>query len=127
MERRFVLGIVLLVLVLALCVTTTLGMKAIHAPAETNLEKATRLALEDNMDAAISLAMDAYSRWQKFQNLTAVFADHNPMDDTERLFRQMLVYAQAKEAPHFAACCSELSAMLKAMYEAHGFSLKNIL
>lgn len=127
MERRFVLGIVLLVLVLALCVTTTLGMKAIHAPAETNLEKATQLALEDNMDAAISLAMDAYGRWQKFQKLTAVFADHSPMDDTERLFRQMLVYAQTEEAPHFAACCSELSAMLKAIYEAHGFSLKNIL
>lgn len=127
MERRFVLGIVLLVLVLALCVATTLGMKAIHAPSETNLEKATQLALEDNMDAAISLAMDAYDRWQKFQKLTAVFANHNPMDDTERLFRQMLIYAQAEEAPHFAACCSELSAMLKAMYEAHGFSLKNIL
>lgn len=127
MERRFVLGIVLLVLVLALCVATTLGMKAIHAPSETNLEKATQLALEDNMDAAISLAMDAYDRWRKFQKLTAVFANHNPMDDTERLFRQMLIYAQAEEAPHFAACCSELSAMLKAMYEAHGFSLKNIL
>ena len=127
MERRFVLGIVLLVLVLALCLATTLGMKAIHAPAETTLAKATQLALDGNMDAAISLAMDAYSRWQKYQKLTAVFADHSPMDDTERLFRQMLVYAQTKEVPHFAACCNELSAMLKAMYEAHGFSLKNIL
>lgn len=127
MERRFILGIVLLVLVLALCLATTLGMKAIHAPAEIKLAKATQLALEDNMDAAISLAMDAYDRWQKYQKLTAMFADHSPMDDTERLFRQMLVYAQAEEAPHFAACCNELSAMLKAMYEAHGFSLKNIL
>ena len=127
MERRFILGIVLLVLVLALCLATMLGMKAIHAPAETGLSKATQLALDGNMDAAISLAMDAYSRWQKYQKLTAVFADHSPMDDTERLFRQMLVYAQAEEAPHFAACCNELSAMLKAMYEAHRFSLKNIL
>ena len=59
--------------------------------------------------------------------ITAAFADHNPMDDTERLFREMLVYAETGEDPHFAACCSELSAMLKATYETHGFSLKNIL
>ena len=127
MERRFILGIVLLVLVLALCVSTTLGMKAIHAPAETALTEAARLALDGQMDAAVSLSTKAYNRWQKYRNLTAAFADHNPMDDTERLFREMLVYAETEEIPHFAACCSELSAMLKAMYEAHEFSLKNIL
>jgi hypothetical protein len=49
------------------------------------------------------------------------------MDDTERLFREMLVYAQAGEATHFAACCEQLSAMLRAIYETHAFSLKNIL
>ena len=127
MERRFILGIVLLVLALALCVSTTLGMKAIHAPAETALTEAARLALDGQMDAAVSLSTKAYNRWQKYRNLTAAFADHNPMDDTERLFREMLVYAETEEIPHFAACCSELSAMLKAMYEAHEFSLKNIL
>ena len=127
MERRFILGIVILVLALALCVSTTLGMKAIHAPAETALTEAARLALDGQMDAAVSLSTKAYNRWQKYRNLTAAFADHNPMDDTERLFREMLVYAETEEIPHFAACCSELSAMLKAMYEAHEFSLKNIL
>lgn len=127
MERRFILGLSLLVLVLALCIGTALGMKAIHAPAEAALQKASQLALDDRMDAAIPLAMDAYERWQKYRDLTAAFADHSPMDDTERLFREMLIYAQSEEIPHFAACCSELSAMLKAMYETHGFSLKNIL
>lgn len=127
MERRFILGISLLALVLALCIATALGMKAIHAPAEAALQEASQLALDDRMDAAIPLAEDAYSRWQKYRDITAAFADHSPMDDTERLFREMLVYARSEEIPHFAACCSELSAMLKAMYETHGFSIKNIL
>ena len=127
MERRFILGVLLLVLVLALCIAAAMGMKAIHAPAEAALAEAARLALDDQMGSAVPLAMDAYCRWQKYRDLTAVFADHNPMDDTERLFREMLVYADEDEVPHFAACCSELSAMLKAMYETHGFSLKNIL
>lgn len=127
MERRFILGILLLVLVLALSVGTALGMKAIHAPSETNLSNAAQLALDGHWEEATLLAADAYERWQSYRDITAAFADHSPMDDTERLFREMLIYAEAEEVPHFAACCSELSAMLRAMYETHGFSLKNIL
>ena len=127
MERRFVVGLVILLLVLALAVGTAVGMKAIHAPGEAALTEAARLALDGQMEQAIPLARQAYSRWQKYRGITAAFSDHTPMDDTERLFREMTVYAQAGEAPHFAACCTELSAMLKAMYETHGFSLKNIL
>ena len=127
MERRFILGILLLVLVLALSVGTALGMKTIHAPAEADLSKAAQLAMDGHWQEATLLASGAYDRWQNFRDITAAFADHNPMDDTERLFREMLVYAKTEEIPHFAACCSELSAMLRAMYETHGFSLKNIL
>ena len=127
MERRFILGITILVLVLALTIGTAIGMKAIHAPGEAAMTQAARLALAGDMDRAIPLAREAYTRWQKFRGITAAFADHNPMDDTERLFREMLVYAEAGEEPHFAACCQQLSAMLRAMYETHGFSLKNIL
>ena len=127
MERRFILGIVILTLVLALAVGAAIGMKAIHRPGEIALTQAAQLALSEDMDKAVPLARNAYARWQKYRSITAAFADHTPMDDTERLFREMLVYAETGEDPHFAACCSQLSAMLKATYETHGFSLKNIL
>jgi len=127
MERRFILGLTILILVLAFSVGTAIGMKAIHAPGEAALTEAARLTLDGNMEQAIPLAREAYDRWQKYRSITAAFADHNPMDDTERLFREMLVYAASREEPHFAACCTQLSAMLKATYEAHSFSLKNIL
>ena len=127
MERRFILGLTILILVLAFAIGTAIGMKAIHAPGEAALTEAAQLALAGNMEQAVPLAREAYDRWQKYKGITAAFADHNPMDDTERLFREMLVYAESGEKPHFAACCSELSAMLKATYETHGFSLKNIL
>ena len=127
MERRFLFGITILLLVLVFAIGVALGMKAIHAPTEAALTQAARLALDGDMEQAIPLAQKAYHRWQKYRRITAAFADHNPMDDTERLFREMLVYADAGEEPHFAACCTQLSAMLKAIYEAHSFSLKNIL
>lgn len=126
MERRFILGLAILILVLVFAVGAAIGMKAIHAPGEIALQKAAQLALADDLEHAISLAQESYRRWQRFQGITAAFADHTPMDDTERLFQEMLVYAEAEEAPHFAACCAQLSAMLKAIYEAHSFSLKNI-
>ena len=127
MERRFILGICILITVLALTVGTAIGMKAIHAPGEAALKEAARLALDGNMEQAIPLAQQAYERWLTYRDITAAFADHNPMDDTERLFREMQVYGATGEIPHFAACCTQLSAMLKAIYETHGFSLKNIL
>ena len=127
MERRFMLGLVILILVLGFAIATAAGMKAIHKPSEAALNRAVELALNDDMEQAIPLAREAYDRWQKYRGITAAFADHNPMDDTERLFREMLVYAQTDEVPHFAACCTQLSAMLKAIYETHSFSLKNIL
>ena len=122
-----ILGIFILILVLSLSVGTALGMQAIHKPGEEALTKAAQIALDGNMNDAVALARDAFSRWQKYRKITAAFADHTPMDDTERLFREMLVYAEAGEAPHFAACCSQLSVMLKATYETHGFSIRNIL
>ena len=127
MERRFILGLAILILVLALAIGTAIGMKAIHAPGEAALKEAAELTLAGDFAQAVPLARGAYSRWQKYRSITAAFADHNPMDDTERLFQEMLVYAEEGEEPHFAACCTQLSAMLRAMYETHGFSLTNIL
>lgn len=127
MKGRLILGISILALTLALASGVAIGAKTIHAPGEEALAQAAELALEGKMEAAIPLAKSAYSRWQKFRGVTSAFADHNPMDDTERLFREMLIYAETGEDPHFAACCSQLSAMLRATYETHGFSLKNIL
>ena len=122
-----ILGVILLTVVLAFAVGAGVGMKAIHEPGETLLTEAARLAMEDNLAQAIPLARQAFARWEKFRDVTAAFADHSPMDDTERLFREMLIYAESGETPHFAACCTQLSAMLLAIYETHGFSLKNIL
>lgn len=127
MERRFILGLSILLVVLVFAIGTGIGMKAIHAPGEAALTQAAQLALAGEMEQAVPLAREAYDRWQKYRGITSAFADHNPMDDTERLFREMLVYAVAGEEPHFAACCTQLSAMLKATYETHSFSLKNIL
>ena len=127
MEKRFYFGLAILLLLLVLGISTMLTMKAIHEPVEAALSQAADLALTGQQDKALTLAREAYNRWEKFHALTASFADHSPMDDTDTLFQEMLVYGTTGETPHFIACCRELTVMTQAMYDAHVFSLKNLL
>ena len=127
METRFYLGLVILLVLLGLGIGTAMGMKTIHQPVEDLLRQAADLALEENLEEALPLARKAYAKWEKTHSITASLADHTPMDDTDTLFQEMLVYGQMEEIPHFAACCRELTVMIEAMYDAHAFSLKNLL
>ena len=127
MEKRFYLGLVILLVLLGLGIGASAGIKAIHAPVENLLSRAADLAMEENLKEALPLAHKAYARWIKYHSITASLADHSPMDDTNTLFQEMLVYGQMEEIPHFAACCRELVVMVEAMYDAHAFSAKNLL
>ena len=126
MRQRLLLGITILILVLAFSIGAAIGMKAIHKPGEIWLTQAAEYALAGDMEQAVPLAREAYERWTQYRGITSAFADHTPMDEPERLFREMLVYAETGEDSQFAACCVQTSAMLRATYETHGFSLKNI-
>ena len=127
MEKRFYLGIGILAVLLVLSIGTAAAMRAIHRPMEADLNHAARLALAEDLESALPLAQRAYARWENYHSVIASFADHSPMDDTDTLFQEMLVYGQTEEVPHFIACCRELAVMTEAMYDAHGFSLKNLL
>ena len=127
MQTRLFLGVLILTLLLALCLSTSFLMRAIHQPIGQQLSEAAELALGDQPEEGMQLARQAYVRWQTYHSVTASFADHNPMDDTDTLFQEMLIYGQTAEIPHFAACCRQLAVLTQAMYDAHRFSLKNLL
>ena len=127
METRFYLGLAILLLLLILGIGTSMAMKAIHEPVQTALAEAAAQAHSGDLSQALPTAQSAYDRWQRFHSVTASFADHSPMDDTDTLFQEMLVYGQLKDIPHFIACCRQLMIMTEAMYDAHVFSLKNLL
>ena len=127
MEKRFYLGVLILALLLTICIGVAIVMTVIHQSVENDLMEAAQLALQNNLGEALPIAQRAYNRWEKYHSVTASFADHSPMDDTDTLFQEMLVYGQTGELPHFAACCRELAIMTAAMYDAHVFSLKNLL
>ena len=127
MERRFYLGLGILIALLILGILSAAVMKFLHIPGAEALQTASVLALQGDSEKAITIAQDTKHNWERWRSLTASFADHSPIDDTENLFAEMEVFAAAGENVHFAACCRELSNMLEAMYEAHSFTLWNLL
>ena len=121
------LGVGLLILFLVLSLVVTAAMDNAHLSTGQMLEQAADKSLNGDMDGATALAMAAKARWERQHHGTATVADHNPMDEMDRLFVQMEVYAKTQEAPHFAACCAELAYLLQATADAHRFSWWNVL
>ena len=125
--KRGWLGGGILVVFLVAGVITSVVMDNAHLPTCDLLRRAADMTLAGEFDRALPLAMEAKNRWEQQWNGTAVVADHSPMDDVDALFGEMVIYAQAGEEPHFAACCQELSQRLEAMAGAHRFSWWNVL
>lgn len=98
-----------------------------HLPTGELLTQAAEMTLQGEFEGAVTLGMEAKSRWEKQWSGTAAVADHSPMDEVDALFAEMEIYAQTGEEPHFAACCKELAQRVQAFADAHRFSWWNVL
>ena len=127
MEKHFWFGTALLAGLLALSLAITGFMCAIHRPTQHFLEQACQAALQDKPAQAQSFAAQAEARWQRFHNLSAAVADHDPLEEVDRLFAQLSVYAQSDEWTEFTACCAQLCRQVQAMIQAHTPTWWNLL
>lgn len=127
MGGRFWLAIVLLVLLLigGLLLSDMLDQKQAHM--SQLLEQAESLAHTQNIEKAGILAQEAYDFWQQRWKLLAAVADHEPLDEVEATFREMLSFAKEEDTEEFSACCSRLIAGIMAISQAHELSWWNIL
>ena len=120
-------GAAILAVFLVLGFISSSAMENAHYPTEDLLDRAAEAALSGDFAHGVALGMEAKDRWDRHWNGTATLADHNPMDDVDALFEEMVIYAESEEKPHFAACCKELSQRLRAVADAHRLSWWNIL
>lgn len=127
MGKQFWVGVFLLLLLLGLTLGVAWGMEAIQEPAQKQLEQASVLALSGDMPQAAELAMQAKQRWERFWQVSAAVADHSPMDEIDKVFAEMEVYAKAGDEEHFAACCAQLSQLVGSMSDAHAHTWWNFL
>ena len=126
MEKRFWLGIGILVALLVVGLGVSGAMQRLHRPGAEAFYKASQLALEGDLAQARDLAEGGKRRWEESRLFSACVADHGPMDQVEDLLAEMTVFAQAEDTVHFAACCRELAEAVGAIYEAHELSVGSL-
>lgn len=127
MERRFYLGVGVLVLFLILGLASLFFLSHVHAPISEQLALAQQASLSGDLTEGADLARQAKAIWKNYWFATAAFADHTPMDEIDGLFGELEVYAQAKENVHFAACCANLAQKVQAITDAHSPAWWNLL
>lgn len=125
--RRFWLGFGILVFLLGLGIWAQMQMVGLNDPCSAVLEQAAQEALEENWPHAIALAEQASGHWEQTKKMISSLADHTPMDEVDMLLAELRIYARTQETPHFAACCTQLAAMMQAIGQAHVFNWWNLL
>lgn len=125
--KRFVIGAVLLISLLLSGILATGILSRNYDPMEDHLRAASQAALEENWPQALNLARQAHRQWQNCWTFTAVFSDHEPMEQIDALFARLRVYAQAKQAAAYSALCAQLAQELSDLGEDHIFTWWNFL
>ncbi len=125
--KRLWLGVALLLAVLGICIGVTVSMDRIHGEIGQKLDLAAEAAGQEDWQQAAALAREARSKWQRHWCLTAMVADHEPMEDAESLFARLEIYGQQQEALEFTAACAELACRTRAISNAHRLTWWNLL
>ena len=124
MERRFYLGVGILMVVLALGLLTQWAMEKCQQPPALLLEQAVQT---EDFQAATELAQEARTLWEQKRKEVAAVADHTPMDEIDEVFAELEIYAREREQVHFVACCNRLASLLRAVSDAHQLNWWNVL
>ena len=125
--KRIYAGIVILALLLGAALLFAHLMERIYTPLENTLLEAADAALLEDWRTAEELCRRARDRWERYKRVTAILADHSPMDDIDGLFGELEIYLQQQEMPHFAATCHHLARLSQAMGENHALNWWNFL
>ncbi len=125
--KRFVIGLVLLGVLLAGSILQSVGISRVHQSLSQALEQASLAAREHNWSTAFELDAQAWESWKKWRHVTAAFADHEPLEELEQLFSQLMLCKVLGLEENYAVICSDLSHICKAISESFQISWWNVL
>lgn len=125
--KRFLIGAALLASLFlgGLLISFTFGRT--FEPMADGLVLASQAARDENWPQARELTRHIRQQWSSRWGLTAVFSDHEPMEQVEGLFAQLEIYGSKRQGPAFAALCEKLAQMLTDLGEEHIFTWWNFL
>ena len=125
MERRFYLGVAILVVLLVLGIGSAALMEDTHLSQAAQLDRAMELAMSGNWSGAASALGEAHAGGDKRSAIIAGLTDHEPMDQIEGCFAQLQVFLGMNDAASFCGSCRYLAKQLEALGKSHSLNLQN--
>ena len=126
-EKRFYLGLGILIFFLVFGFFLHIAFSRIHTPIAEGFDAAVAAVSRGDLELGISLARQAAERWQNYRSVTAAVADHTPMDEIDSLMAEMEVFARFQDGEHFSAVCAQLAHLVRSVYDTHRLIWMNIL
>lgn len=127
MEKRFFLGVAILLVFLVLGFLTMAWMDRANMAIAEDLKNAVALVESGDFLQGSQIAQRAKESWKASWKKIAFLADHNPMDEIDGLFSQMEVYAKTGQQTDFGACCARIGELVEAVADAHRLTWWNFL
>lgn len=124
---RFWFGVGILVLFLVLGFWIGDVAADVHLGIADTLETAAEQALTGDLSGGMETAMQAKASWEAHWRASATVADHAPMDEIDGLLAQLECYSRGEAPVDFAACCTRVALLVRAMSEAHSLRWWNLL
>lgn len=125
--KRIWIGLVLTGLLIAAGLWTSHAAQTHHREISRQLEAAGDLVYRGNWTEGLALANNARARWERGWHPMAAIADHRPMEEIDRTFAELEVYARNREQTHYCAACAVLAQMIKAQGEQGGLNWWSLL
>lgn len=125
--KRLWIGIGLLTAMLLSGILTPIILERCHTPAVQDLNRAAELVINENWDTADSFYRRAEKQWKKTRPVTAVFTEHEPMDEIDALFAQLKIYSRSRDKVAYGSTCVYLSSQLDALGDYHDLNFWNLL
>jgi len=125
--KRLWLGVSFLVLLLVFGIWQTVSISRIHSGLSQTLSDAALAARRQDWAAADTLSQNAQDQWERYRRITASFADHEPLEETEQLFAELQLCKELSLEENYAVVCSKLSQICKAIAESFQISWWNVL
>ncbi len=125
--KRTLIGAALLLLLLIGAIVSGKVMNEHNESVARLLDTAAEQAMADDLPGAMETMYLARQDWQRLRNVSAAFADHDPLEQIDGGFSQLQIYGDAGETVSFAAVCVQLSQQIEALGDAHGAQWWNIL
>lgn len=125
--KRFWIGLSMLVLLLAASIFAQHRMERVHTPCAMDLQWSADRAREGDWQAAGALALRARESWTENWHLSAILANHQPIDEVDALFEELQVYLDRQETTSYCAACVFLAQRVLDLGESFRLNWWNLL